>query len=55
VAAEVGSSGGDGVNKIAILDPNASQPDPHPGDNSNIQVMKRKSSRSLGRRRHGVR
>src|SRR5439155_26664331 len=40
VAAEVGSSGAHSVNKIAILDPNASQPAPHPGDNSNIQVMK---------------
>jgi hypothetical protein len=40
VAAEVGSTGGDGVNKIAILDPYATEPDPNNDGDSNLMVMK---------------
>jgi hypothetical protein len=39
VAAEVGSTGGDGVNRVAILDPYASQTDTR-NDGTNMQVMK---------------
>jgi hypothetical protein len=40
VAGEVGGSGGDGVNKVAVLDPFASQPDPNNDGDSSLQVMK---------------
>jgi hypothetical protein len=40
VSAEVGSTGGDGVNKIAILDPYATQPDPNNDNASSLQVMR---------------
>jgi hypothetical protein len=40
VAGEVGSSGGDGLNKIAVLDPFASEPDPNNDGDSSLQVMK---------------
>ena len=39
VAAETGSEGGDGVNKIAILDPFATEIDPHNDGNPNLLVM----------------
>jgi autotransporter-associated beta strand protein len=40
VAAEVGSTGGDGVNKVAILDPYASEPDPNNDGDPNLLVMR---------------
>ena len=40
VAAETGSSGGNGVNEIAILDPNATELDPNNDPNPNLLVMK---------------
>jgi hypothetical protein len=39
VAGETGSSGGDGVNKVAILDPFASQPDTNNDGDPNLMVM----------------
>jgi Bacterial Ig-like domain (group 3) len=39
VAAEVGSSGGNGVNEVAILDPFATEPDPNNDGDSSLQVM----------------
>jgi hypothetical protein len=39
VAGETGSSGGDGVNKVAILDPYASQPDTNNDGDPHLQVM----------------
>src|SRR5262249_15577446 len=39
VAGETGSTGGDGVNQIAVLDPYASQPDIRNDSDSNLQVM----------------
>jgi hypothetical protein len=40
VAAEVGGSGGAGDNKVAILDPYASQPDPNNDGDPNLRVMR---------------
>jgi Bacterial Ig-like domain (group 3) len=40
VAGEVGSSGGDGVNEIAILDPYATEIDPNNDPNPSLLVMK---------------
>jgi hypothetical protein len=40
VAAEVGPSGGDGFNLVAVLDPNATQPDTRNDGDPNLQVMK---------------
>jgi hypothetical protein len=39
VKAEAGSTGGDGVNKIAILDPYATEPDPNNDNDSSLLVM----------------
>jgi hypothetical protein len=39
VAGEVGKSGGDGVNKVAILDPSATEPDPNNDGDANLLVM----------------
>jgi hypothetical protein len=39
VAAETGSTGGDGYNEVAILDPYASQPDVRNDGDPNLQVM----------------
>jgi hypothetical protein len=36
---EVGSTGGSGVNQVAILDPNATEADPHNDGSSSLQVM----------------
>jgi hypothetical protein len=38
--AEVGSGGGNGINRIAILDPFATQPDPNNDPNPSLPVMK---------------
>jgi Bacterial Ig-like domain (group 3)/Right handed beta helix region len=40
VAGETGSSGGDGVNRVAILDPFARQADPNNDGDSGLQVMR---------------
>jgi hypothetical protein len=39
VAGETGSSGGDGVNKVAVLDPYATEPDPNNDGDPNLLVM----------------
>jgi hypothetical protein len=39
VAGETGSSGGDGVNEVAVLDPYASQPDTRNDGDPSLQVM----------------
>jgi hypothetical protein len=40
VAGETGSSGGDGVNKVAVLDPFATQADPNNDSDGSLQVMR---------------